>query len=559
MGEVGVAPAFARDIAGLPMATTTPEIHLADGDTLELRISPVAQRIGDLVVRRLAYNGSVPGPVLRVREGSEIEVRVTNDGDVPGTVHWHGLRLENRYDGVPDGTQAPIEVGRSFTYRVRFPDPGLYWYHPHLREDYAQDMGLYGSIVVEPAQVDYWPEADREVVLTVDDVLVEDGELAPFDRSRPDRVAMGRFGNVLLVNGQPTWSLAARRDETVRLYLTNAANTRVFNLAIVGAAMKLVGGDSGRIEREAMVEEVLIAPSERAVVDVLFDRPGEASLEHRTPSRAYPLGRIAVHDRVPVPGAAKQFRSLRRAPEFEPERAALAAELARPPDKVLALVAEMANPEPTTPGPSGAQYACPMHPGLVSQGPGRCSQCGMRLLPISPEDAARGVVALATSVTTPHPEHADGASHVTGGIEWEDSMAAINRDSTPATIRWLLVDRQTGKANAEIDWSFRVGDRVKIRLQNEMESDHPMHHPFHIHGAGRFLVLARDGRAEPTLAWKDSVLIRAGEVVDILLEVSNPGRWMAHCHIAEHAEAGMMFSFDVISDRETPDEGKTDA
>ncbi len=86
---------------------------------------------------------------------------------------------------------------------------------------------------------------------------------------------------------------------------------------------------------------------------------------------------------------------------------------------------------------------------------------------------------------------------------------------------------------------------MKIRLVNEMDSDHPMHHPFHIHGAGRFLVLSRDGEPEPNLVWKDTVLVLPGQTVDILLDVSNPGRWMAHCHIAEHNQAGMMFSFDV--------------
>jgi FtsP/CotA-like multicopper oxidase with cupredoxin domain len=86
---------------------------------------------------------------------------------------------------------------------------------------------------------------------------------------------------------------------------------------------------------------------------------------------------------------------------------------------------------------------------------------------------------------------------------------------------------------------------VKIRLVNEMDSDHPMHHPFHIHGAGRFLVLARDGQVESNLMWKDTVLVRTGETVDILLDVTNPGLWMAHCHIAEHMHSGMMFSFPV--------------
>jgi FtsP/CotA-like multicopper oxidase with cupredoxin domain len=143
-------------------------------------------------------------------------------------------------------------------------------------------------------------------------------------------------------------------------------------------------------------------------------------------------------------------------------------------------------------------------------------------------------------------EHSHGDhQHEAGGIEWEDDMVDVNRLTTPANTRWKLVDRSSGDENHAIAWRFRVGDRVKIRLVNEMDSDHPMHHPFHVHGAGRFLVIARDGRPEENLVWKDTVLVRTGETVDILLDVTNPGRWMAHCHIAEHHESGMMFSFDV--------------
>jgi FtsP/CotA-like multicopper oxidase with cupredoxin domain len=131
------------------------------------------------------------------------------------------------------------------------------------------------------------------------------------------------------------------------------------------------------------------------------------------------------------------------------------------------------------------------------------------------------------------------------GLEWEDLMPEINRASEPDNMQWMLIDRESGAENGAIVWAFTVGDRVKIRLVNEMESDHPMHHPFHVHGAGRFLVLSRDGEAESNLVWKDTVLVRAGQTVDILLDVSNPGLWMAHCHIAEHAQSGMMFSFNV--------------
>ena len=123
-------------------------------------------------------------------------------------------------------------------------------------------------------------------------------------------------------------------------------------------------------------------------------------------------------------------------------------------------------------------------------------------------------------------------------------MVEVNKLSTPANMRWKLVDRSTGAENHAIQWQFTVGDRVKIRLVNEMDSDHPMHHPFHVHGAGRFLVLARDGAVGAQPGWKDTVLVRRGDGRHPAPR-HQPGLWMAHCHIAEHHESGMMFSFDV--------------
>ncbi|MBV8993306.1 MAG: multicopper oxidase domain-containing protein, partial [Pseudonocardiales bacterium] len=209
-GPAASAGSFPTDPAGLPQATRPALLELADGDDLDLRIGPVAKQLGDTTVRMLGYNGSIPGPTLKVRQDSEVIVHVTNDGDLDTTVHWHGLRLDNKYDGVPHETQIPIPVGGEFTYRIRFPDPGLYWYHPHIREDYTQEMGLYGNILVLPADPDYWPPAHRDVLLTLDDVLLEDGKIAPFSPAETTHTAMGRFGNVLLVGGEPDYSLTAR-------------------------------------------------------------------------------------------------------------------------------------------------------------------------------------------------------------------------------------------------------------------------------------------------------------------------------------------------------------
>jgi len=576
---------FPTDTSGLPRAVPSRVIALADGDTAELRIGPVVKRIGDTDVRMLAYNGSVPGPTFEIPEGATVTVHVTNEGDLEATVHWHGLRLENRYDGTHD-TQSPIPVGDTFTYQVHVPDPGAYWYHPHIREDYGQEMGLYGNIHVVPAKPDYWPPVNRELFLTLDDILIEDGRIAGFSPSETTHVAMGRFGNVMLVSGEPDLALTAKRGEVVRFYLTNTANTRVFNVTLPGARMKLVGGDSGHYEHESFVDEVLLSPSERFVVDVLFEQPGELVLEHRTPARSYRLASITVEDEPAEPALAEVFAVPRTNDDMTAERERTARLLDATPDKTLAFVAEMEFEVP-----EGAVYTCPMHPDVVSEEPGRCPQCGMKLLPMEsprtsyvcpmhpdvtsdlpdrcPECGMKLVPAHLVDTSEHgghdthaaqdehhdhHPSHAEHEGHGHAedhghdhaqGIEWEDDMVDVNRLTTPANMRWKLVDRDTGAANAAIDWKFRVGDEVKIRLINEMDSDHPMPHPFHVHGAGRFLVLARNGVEEPNLVWKDTVLVRTGETVDILLDVTNPGRWMAHCHIAEHHESGMMFGFDV--------------
>jgi FtsP/CotA-like multicopper oxidase with cupredoxin domain len=332
--------------------------------------------------------------------------------------------------------------------------------------------------------------------------------------------------------------------------------------------MKLVGGDSGHVEHEQFVDDVVIAPSERVIVDVLFDEAGRLTIEHRTPDRTYPLARVHVSGERVERSVEEQFEVLRTNADMVAERERIATFIDAAPDKTIGFIAEMDMEAPDGP----VVYVCPMHPDVVSEEPGSCPHCGMKLLPQAapsgpytcpmhpevvsdepghcPHCAMKLLPAALVGEAGAHEHDAHAHEHdhshaAAGGIEWEDDMVEVNRMTTPANMRWKIIDRDTGAENAAIAWRFRVGDRVKIRLLNEMAGDHPMHHPFHVHGAGRFLVLSRDGEPESNLVWKDTVLVRTGETLDILLDVTNPGIWMAHCHIAEHHESGMMFTFEV--------------
>jgi FtsP/CotA-like multicopper oxidase with cupredoxin domain len=133
---------------------------------------------------------------------------------------------------------------------------------------------------------------------------------------------------------------------------------------------------------------------------------------------------------------------------------------------------------------------------------------------------------------------------INAAMEWNDGMPMMNMMSTSDQVRWILRDPATGKENMDIDWRFRRGEIVKLRIVNDPSSPHAMEHPIHLHGQ-RFLVLTRDGVPSENLVWKDTAIIPAGETVELLAEMSNPGRWMIHCHIAEHLTAGMMAAFTV--------------
>ncbi|MFY9269645.1 MAG: multicopper oxidase family protein [Candidatus Manganitrophaceae bacterium] len=497
--------AFSEDISGLAEAQSSEMIELKNGDSYHLTASIVKKTIGNSPVKMFAYNGTIPGPLIKVAQGAEITLKFTNNTDVDTTLHSHGVRLENQFDGVPGVTQKEVKPGESFTYKVKFPDEGIYWYHPHIREDYTQELGLYGNYLVASTDMSYWSPVNRQVALFVDDILIENGKIVTFSKASSDHTLMGRFGNTMLVNGETNFTLQAKSGEVIRFYITNAANTRTFNLSIPNAKMKLVGGDGGKYEHETWSDGIILGPSERAIVEVLFANAGSYQLEHKTPERTYTLGTITAVDEKVNPSFENEFAVLRSNKDIQSEIDAFRPFFSKPVDKRLTLTIEM---------PITAHIR-----GMVMQ---------------KLHDIYNRFIKGETTASDDHP------------IEWEDRHSFMNAKSNPSMTKWAFLDEETGKKNMDIDWNFKIGDKIKIKINNDSNSMHPMQHPIHIHGQ-RFLVLSTNGKANDNLVWKDTVLIPSGDTVELLVDMANPGEWMAHCHIAEHLEAGMMFQFKVES------------
>jgi len=448
------------------------------------------------------YNGEYPGPLIRVAQRSTITVRFVNAIELPSSIHWHGVRLDNRFDGAVGVTQSAVPPGGTFVYTVHLPDAGIYWYHPHVREDIEQNLGLFGDIVVDAADTGYYSPVNSEQFLMLSDLLMDAHGLFPYGRDSADFTIMGRFGNVPLINGDPDYHLTLHRGDVVRFFLTNASNARSYNLTIGGSNdhIKVVAADLSRFEREAMVPTVVIAPAERYVVEVRFDSAGTFALTNRVQAlinmvgRYVPevdtLGRVTVLPERSATSYARRFDQLRTNQAVIDDIAKFRGAFDRPPDKELELTVDI----------QGLPAA------LVS------------------------FMAMDTMYFSP--------------VEWNDGMPDMNWVSSARETRWIMRDQATGKRNMDIDWHFRQGQIVKIRLHNNGASMHPMGHPIHFHGQ-RFLVIARNGVPNEDLAWKDTYLVPVGQTVDILLDASNPGKWMAHCHIAEHLEAGMHMMFTV--------------
>ncbi len=398
-----------------------------------------------------AYNGQVPGPILRATVGERVRVRFTNRLPMETTVHWHGVRVPNAMDGVPGVTQPPVRPGETFVYEFVPKDAGTFWFHPHLRSSEQVERGLFGVLVVdEPTP----PPYTRDVVWVLDDWrLGKDGAIDPRFVTPHDLMHDGRWGNVVTVNGRLREVLEVRPGERLRLRLVNTANGRVFAPDFSPLAARVIAVDGMYAARPLDPTGFEISPGNRLDLDVTIPSDaGGRTLEivDRFTRQPFPLATIRVAgDAVATPTFASP------AAAFVP---AWTAALAVAPTHSFELQAQRGGPYGITWTLNGAAY-------------------------VEPPTAAH-----------------DPSDHSHHGL------IAFPRD------RFL-----------------------RVRFTNASYRLHPMH----VHGMF-FKVLARNDVPVDEPHWRDTTLVHAQETVDVGMVPIDPGKWMLHCHVLEHAEAGMM-------------------
>lgn len=488
---------FSKSVDDLEASTESELIELKNGDTFGVTAKAIKHKINGQEIRMLSYNGSIPGPTIIVTEGDKITLDITNNLDVETTIHPHGVNGDSASDGVPDISQAPIGVGESYQQTIRFPEPGLFWYHPHIREDYTQASGMYANFIVKPKDDKTWPKADKVQMLQLSDISMTEDGLLEFEKERVTHKLMGRFGNIQTVNGKTDYVLNMKQNEVNRLYITNTSSARSYKFEIPGVELKLIGGDNGLYETDNFTDSITIAPSERSIVDVMFTEPGSYTIQNNNPESNTELAKINVEENTTASDIANSFTNLTARQEQI--------------NKINQLLRDAEN--------SGIYKRLATK---VDMNP-KFMQSMMQEMMRS-DGMMQG-----------QDDH--------GGIEWEDNMPEANSRSDTETTKWSLLDLDNPRDD-NFEWTFNQNDVVTISVNNDKKAMHPMQHPVHLHGQ-KFIVKSINGVPTKNRVFKDVVQVPVGDTYELVVSMDNIGTWLLHCHIPEHMESGMVGKFIV--------------
>jgi len=295
----------AGTMAALPLLPALPARAAGQPRAYSLRAAPSPVRLAPEPFPETTlwtFNGTSPGPEIRVRQGETVRIVVENGLQDDTSVHWHGLRIPHAMDGVAHLTQPPITPGGRYVYEFTPPDAGTFWYHPHVHSVLQTNMGLYGPFIVEEKEP---IRVDRELTWVLGDWRVgTDGQIRDNFGSPRDYLRAGRFGNTVTLSGQTAGTQVFRAGERVRIRLLNACDARVFALKFVDHHPKIIALDGQPVEPFTPPGgAVVLGPAQRA--DIVLDlehKPGDSFpiIDSYYPQAPYELVTLKYSDETPL-------------------------------------------------------------------------------------------------------------------------------------------------------------------------------------------------------------------------------------------------------------------
>ncbi len=581
----GLAPAFAQGITA-----SRPEIRVGDERVADLVIAHTPFGFGGRHGTAVTINGTVPGPILRFREGETVTIRVTNRLDQDTSIHWHGLLIPNDMDGVPGLSFPGIRPGETFTYRYEVRQNGTYWFHSH--SSLQEQQGQYGALILEPRDRD--PVAyDREHVVQLSDwtfrdphrvlaVLKKEGGFFNFQqrtlgdffrdakkngfrntweerkmwgemRMNPtDILDITGFAYTYLVNGLPpdgNWTGLFRPGERVRLRIINSAAATMFNVRIPGLPMTIVAAD-GQNVRPVAVDEFQIAIAE--TYDVIVQPPADAAytiFAEAMDRSGYGRATLAPRPGMSAPVPALRERPLRTMVDMGMDMSSM----------------NMGGMDPGSMkmqdmGHGGMKMEGMDHGGMKMEG---MQHGGMNMesmpgmdSPINghhgPDTHGPGNQAVAMVQRNRLGEPGTGLENVDHRVLVYTDLEALEPSPDPRPPEREIEMHLTGNMEAFI-WGMdgkkfsesgeqpkvRVGERVRISLVNDTMMEHPMH----LHGVFMELVNGADVAHQPR---KHTIQVKPAERLSFDFTYDEPGNFAFHCHVLYHMEMGM-FRFVNVS------------
>ncbi|TWB87882.1 FtsP/CotA-like multicopper oxidase with cupredoxin domain [Synechococcus sp. Ace-Pa] len=475
---LGLAAGASASVAGAallgrsaPMASGPSRVRSSGGRLeMDLVAAETAVTIANAHRTALTYNGLLPGPLLEAEPGDAVRIRLHNRLNRPTNLHYHGLHISP--SGNADNVFLSVAPGASQTYDFSLPadhPAGTFYYHPHRHGSVAdQVFGGLGGVLIVRGALDRIPEvqaAEEQVVFLKD--LPGDGDFGSIGMG----MMLGREGAVLTVNGQVNPALSIPAGGLLRLRIVNGSNARFWRLALEDHPFHLIATDAGALETPVQLEELLLAPGERAEVLVRGDQQG---------------GRYRLLNLPYARGSGGMMGGMGRS--------------------------------------RGMGRGMGMGRGSAQQGP----------VPVATL-AYEGSVA-----TLPLPERLLPVVPLPEPVRTRRFL--LNHGMAPGMGMVFLINGRAFE-HGRIDTRVQLGDTEEWELVN----DGVMDHPFHVH-VNPFQVISRNGTPEPYRAWKDVVLVRAGETVRIRTRFDDfTGLTVYHCHILDHEELGMMGTLEIAA------------